>query len=170
MAQNLFLDVFRVSLTTSVVIAVLLLLSPLLRKNYTAKWRYFVWLILAVRLLIPFSLSLPQTPIKITPVSQNILFNVPRQNIGSSPYVNQVAAPETDRASETTPAAPSASTESSAPSASRTITMNEILAIVWVLGITFFMLYHFIGYFLFKKSVLRFSRARRRETYRRPLE
>ena len=42
MVQNLFLDVIRVSLTTSVVIAVLLLLSPLIHKNYTAKWRYFV--------------------------------------------------------------------------------------------------------------------------------
>jgi len=66
-------------------------------------------------------------------VSSNIL------KMKASPFGgNQVAAPETDSASETTPAAPSASTVSSAPSVSHTITMNEILTIVWVLGIALF--------------------------------
>ena len=157
MAENIFLEVIRVSLTTSIVIAVLLILSPLIHRNYTAKWRYLVWLILAVRLLIPFSLSLPQAPIKIMPDPQNILLNAPRQNTGLSNFANQAAAPGTAY----TPTAPSASTvipASPVSQASRTITPNKIMAAVWVLGIAVFMLCHLIGYFLFRKSFKRFLR------------
>lgn len=151
MVQNLFQDVIRVSLTTSAVITVLLLLFPLIHKNYTTKWRYFVWLILAVRLLIPFSPSFPQAPIEITPVSQNIEFKVPVQkSADSAPYVSQKVVQQAEK-----PLA--ASSESSSP-ASRTVTLNEILSMVWVLGIALFMIYHFIGYFIFKESILRFSK------------
>ncbi len=142
MVQSLFQNVIEVSLTTSVVIAVLLLLLPLIQKNYTAKWRYWVWLLLAVRLLIPFSPSLPQPPIEITPPSQNIEFTVPVQNTMTSPMSNNTAIPQASNESTET----------------RTITLNEILPIVWILGIAVFMLYHLVGYFLFKRSVSRFSR------------
>jgi len=140
--QDLFQNVIEVTLTTSVVIAALLLLLPLIHKNYTAKWQYWVWLVLAVRLLIPFSPSLPQTPIEITPPSQNIEFKVPVQNTVSSPLPNNAPVPQAAKDS----------------TAAWTITLNGILFIVWVLGIAVFLLYHSVGYFLFKRSVLRFSR------------
>ncbi|WP_312094909.1 M56 family metallopeptidase [Aminipila sp.] len=146
MDQNLFHNVIKISLTTSAIIAVLLLLLPLLHKSYTAKWRYFAWLILAVRLLIPFSPSLPQTPIEITPASQNIEFKVPMQQTAvPAPPVSQ----EITQNLETAPVL---------SSSSQTITLEELLSIVWALGLLLFMLYHLIGYFLFKKSVLRFSK------------
>lgn len=146
MAQSLFQDVIRVSLTTSAVIAVLLLLLPLIHKNYTAKWRYFVWLVLAVRLLIPFSPSLPQTPIEITPALQNIEFTVPvPKSPDSIPQISQ----------KVVPAVSSVSSLSSVP---HTITLNKILSMAWALGIALFMLYHLIGYFIFKKLALRFSK------------
>lgn len=94
MVQSLFQNVTKVTLTTSVVIAILLLLLPLIRKKYTVKWRYWVWLVLAVRLLIPFSPSLPQTPIEITPASQNIEFKVPLQNTISTPLSHNTAVPQ----------------------------------------------------------------------------
>jgi len=140
MDQNLFHNVIKISLTTSAIIAVLLLLLPLLHKSYTAKWRYFAWLILAVRLLIPFSPSLPQTPIEITPASQNIEFKVPMQQTAvPAPPVSQ----EITQNLETAPVL---------FSSSQTITLEELLSIVWALGLLLFMLYHLIGYFLFKKK------------------
>ena len=142
MVQSLFQNVTKVTLTTSVVIAILLLLLPLIRKKYTVKWRYWVWLVLAVRLLIPFSPSLPQTPIEITPASQNIEFKVPLQNTMSTPLSHNTAVPQAKKNS----------------AAAQTITLNEILSIVWVLGSAVFMLYHLTGYFVFKGSVWRFSR------------
>lgn len=130
--QGLFQNVAEVTLSSSFLIVVLLLLLPLTHKKYTAKWRYWVWLVLAVRLLVPFSPSLPRTPIEITSPSQNIVLNVPMQNT--------IALPLTDHTAVV-----------------RTMTLDEILSIVWVLGIAVFLLYHLAGYFLFKRSVLRFS-------------
>ncbi len=53
---------------------------------------------------------------------------------------------------------PPAASPVSSSSASRTVMLNEILSMVWVLGIALFMFYHLIGYFIFKKSILRFSK------------
>ncbi len=47
------------------VIGVLRLLVPLWQKRYSARWRKVIWLILAVRLLVPFSLELPQTAVQL---------------------------------------------------------------------------------------------------------
>ena len=40
----------------SLIIAIMLLLVPVMDKKYVAKARYFIWLVLAVRLLIPFDI------------------------------------------------------------------------------------------------------------------
>lgn len=47
-------NILLISLSMSVVILALLIISPVLNKRYSAKCRYFVWLILAFRLIIPF--------------------------------------------------------------------------------------------------------------------
>ncbi len=59
-----WLDIIRAMLETalamSAVIAVLLLLTPLLGRRYAAKWRYFIWIAVALRLLIPLNFTLPK--------------------------------------------------------------------------------------------------------------
>lgn len=54
---NLFIDIIELSIPVSVLIAVLLAFSPLLKRAYVAKWRYYMWLFVAVRLLLPFHLN-----------------------------------------------------------------------------------------------------------------
>ena len=56
--MGLFQNILLISGTTSVVIIILSVLHPLLFKKYYAKWCYFIWLAVAVRLLVPFSLSI----------------------------------------------------------------------------------------------------------------
>lgn len=53
---NLFVDIIEMTLPISVWIGLLLLCSPLLKRSYVAKWRYFMWLFVAVRLILPFRL------------------------------------------------------------------------------------------------------------------
>jgi beta-lactamase regulating signal transducer with metallopeptidase domain len=65
MPGSIVLTLLKVSVTVSVIAAALLLLSPILSKTFAAKWKYWIWLVLAVRLLIPFSLSLPQAPVAV---------------------------------------------------------------------------------------------------------
>ena len=55
----IFQSVWEMSLFAVPVILVLALCSKFLGKRYGAKWRYLLWLVVAVRLCIPVQLSLP---------------------------------------------------------------------------------------------------------------
>ena len=52
---NIFLSLFGISVSISLMVLALVLLTPFLNKRYAAKWKYLIWIILALRLLIPFS-------------------------------------------------------------------------------------------------------------------
>lgn len=59
-------------LAMSVVLAVLLALRPLLKKRLRAGAFYWVWLLAALRLCIPFNLSLPQAPVTVEAVPRAV--------------------------------------------------------------------------------------------------
>lgn len=44
-------------LPLSLLIAIILLLTPLLSKKYVARTRYYIWLIIALRLILPFDIN-----------------------------------------------------------------------------------------------------------------
>ncbi len=52
---SLFLVILGISVSVGVIIIVLISLSPLLDKRYSAKWKYLIWIFLALRLLVPIS-------------------------------------------------------------------------------------------------------------------
>ena len=53
MITNIFLAVWEVCVPVSLITAVLLLLGPYLQKRYAAKWKYRIWIFLALCLLFP---------------------------------------------------------------------------------------------------------------------
>lgn len=55
--MQLLPDLFPLSLTCGTVILLLLMLTPVLSRRFTPRWRYWAWLFVSVRLLLPFSLS-----------------------------------------------------------------------------------------------------------------
>ncbi|RHR10480.1 hypothetical protein DWX58_03530 [Pseudoflavonifractor sp. AF19-9AC] len=55
--MQLLPNLFPLSLTCGAVILLLLLLTPVLSRRFTPRWRYWAWLFVAVRLVVPFSLS-----------------------------------------------------------------------------------------------------------------
>ncbi|MGM9525923.1 MAG: M56 family metallopeptidase, partial [Peptococcaceae bacterium] len=63
--ENLIQNLLQVSISMAVVLAVVLLLLPLWQRRYSARWRKAIWLVIAVRLLIPFSLQLPSAPVQL---------------------------------------------------------------------------------------------------------
>ena len=65
MLEAVFSNVVEITVAVSLLILFLLALTPLLRRQYTAKWRYWAWLALAVRLLIPWNISLPSAPVQV---------------------------------------------------------------------------------------------------------
>lgn len=55
--QKLFYLYLSVSLSASVIIAVLFLCRPLWKRRFSKSWQYYIWLLAVVRLLIPLSPS-----------------------------------------------------------------------------------------------------------------
>ena len=58
--------IVTVSLSGSVMILFLLLVRPLLERYYKAGVRYLLWMLLALRLLIPVPMTLPQPRIRLS--------------------------------------------------------------------------------------------------------
>lgn len=69
---NIFLTYLGISATVGIVVLLILLASPLINRRYAAKWKYYIWIFLAIRLLIPISGMYHKEP-KIQPsaVSSN---------------------------------------------------------------------------------------------------
>lgn len=64
--MTLLSHLLEVSLGTGAVILLLLLLRPVLERFCSARWRCWVWLVLAVRLALPWSWSGPWSPLHVT--------------------------------------------------------------------------------------------------------
>lgn len=56
---HLFLEVFQISLWSGGAILFILIVSPMLDKRYTSFWRYLLWIVFAVRLVLPIDISVP---------------------------------------------------------------------------------------------------------------
>ena len=67
--ERLMTALLELTLPMALVIAVLLAAGPLLGRRFTAKWRYWAWLLIAVRLLLPVGITLPQ-PVVTLPQPQ----------------------------------------------------------------------------------------------------
>ena len=130
-------NIFMISLSMSAVILLLLIISPLLNKRYSAKWRYFVWLVVALRLIIPFKLELPQAPVNIPVPNHTVVF---RQEGAPIAIIDESYIPQGNTFSSSADYAP-------------IITLQELLAIFWAIGAASFFLYHIISYIVFKHKI-----------------
>ena len=55
MMERLFITVLSLSLSGSLLMLPLLLCRPLYRERLSKRWQYYIWLVVAVRLLLPFA-------------------------------------------------------------------------------------------------------------------
>lgn len=110
----LALRVFWVSLTTSLVLLPLLLCSGAIAGRYRAKSCYLLWLLLALRLLIPVEVPLPRAPVTVE-VPAVVLEN-PRQEQSAGVVLSPV---------QTTP--------QNAP-VKLSVSPVEVAALVWAVG------------------------------------
>ena len=63
--ESLLGNVLEISLALAAVIAALLILRPLLMRRYRSRLYYQIWLLVAVRLIIPLNFSLPDPPVQV---------------------------------------------------------------------------------------------------------
>jgi len=130
-------NILAISLSMSVVIFLLLIISPFLNKRYSARWRYFVWLMIALRLVIPVKMEWHQAPVTISVPNQTVVFRqegVPVAILDSS-YIEQGRI--------------SSVSAGYVPM----IPLKELLAVIWAAGAISFFLYHIIHYIIFKRRI-----------------
>ena len=129
MMKDIFLSVFEISVSASLVILVMLVLSPYLNKRYAAKWKYLIWLALALRLAVPFHLSLPD---------RALVINVPEQ----------VITPITVDAEN---AVPIVLNTEAAPAK---VTVLDIIAYLWGMGVVLCLAVHLLCYGHYKRKLM----------------
>lgn len=144
MIKEWTLNFFKTSVAMGILIMAVALLSPLFYQRYRAKMKIWIWLVIAVGLMIPFHFSPMNTPINIT-VGDAIVFEVPR----SAPAAAQVEEPKQTEPGDTitsndpgqndtpelfpedTPQQPAETPQQPTSSAPPTAEPSEALGAVW---------------------------------------
>lgn len=139
--QTLFYNLLEVSIIVGIIIAVAALSLPLLGRHYGVKWRKLLWFVLAVRLIIPFNISLPNPPIQLLRTSKEVVHD------GFRVYLDETETVITDNSG--TSSSPSAS-----PRKKDTLRVPLLLWIVilWALGAFIYLRNQYLNYRYFLKS------------------
>lgn len=161
MLNEIFRTTIEITLAVSVVILVLLALTPVLNKRYVSKWRYWVWMILAVRLIVPINMTLPKAPIKLETPIQTVTYMVPSTWI-SQQSAQQEGSSSGQKSDQQTVVPTIENTVTKVPiqptGQRRSITVAEILTILWISGMFLFSLWQVVAYWKFNRFVRRWSR------------
>lgn len=131
--NELLLSVVEVSISTGVIILILFLTEPFFNKRYTAKWRYYTWIALAVRMIIPVNPDLPVSRMEI-----------------SIPTV--LAAPAADIAGEGIPVMLQTGEQVRRAAGFSAL---DILAAVWLTVFGCIVLVHICSYFHCRRKILK---------------
>ena len=145
--EALFLRVVWISLTCSAVLVPLLVGKGWLRHHVRAKALYVVWLILALRLVIPVDLSLPEPAVTVEAPSYQV--SLPAR----TPSANLPAGAQIEE-----PSAGAGQTAPEAASAVRTIPVTALLSALWLFGVLAAALVQGGGYLLARRRLLRDAR------------
>ena len=145
--EALFLRAVWISLTCSAVLVPLLVGKGWLRQHVRAKALYVVWLILALRLVIPVDLSLPEPAVTVEAPSYQVALpaRTPSANLPAGAQIEE-------------PSAVAGQTAPEAASAVRTIPVTALLSALWLFGVLAAALVQGGGYLLARRRLLRDAR------------
>lgn len=153
MITNIFLNIIAISISTSLIIILLLVLAPLLNKRYAVKWKYLMWTVIAVRLIIPFHMDIPfpqiliNVPTEITaPIDTNS--QIPRGNKNDAPTMSPVEQKPAEIRHGNTMMAPSQTEQKPLK-----LTLLDIIAYLWLTGCLLFLSVHIISYLHYKGHI-----------------
>lgn len=165
--ETFLLNLLKTSLLGSLAILAMLVLKPLWRERYRAKTRCWLWLALAVFLLLPVDFSVKNAPVQAAPPkdytlfvgtdkttiqSTDNLFGDMAEKSGQSPSTVRdtiIQRPVTNPEQKTT----------------RYIPVTTILFYSYLAGAAAFLLYQGVSYALFRRTVRRWKRNVARADY-----
>lgn len=172
--ERLMTALLELTLPMALVIAVLLAAGPLLGRRFTAKWRYWAWLLIAVRLLLPVGITLPQPVVTLPQPQGEFTYPVSREEpaptepapVGDPIQVVPGAA-ENDpyqqiKTGTTAPTGPSTETPKPAepaitptPAGTRSIPVMEAVGWCWAAGAALFLLWQLGSYLALRAKLSR---------------
>ena len=143
--MELLLNTLKVSMIVGCAVLLLILLKPVLRRRYHAKWKYYVWLALALALLLPLA---PRSDVwmsavgEAAPIQIEVPAVVPFERGRGAPAAQDAAAAQTPHGGTAvhadTGAASAARQEDPEPAAAETaepVPVETILTWIWAAGI-----------------------------------
>lgn len=139
--QVAFLDVFKMSCTSVLLILAVVLFRFLLKKAPKSV-NCFLWLIVAARLILPFSL---ESPFGLAPSSNKVA-------VKSSEYLSSLPSFQ-GSAEAVFPFGSAALTNGAQASAESSFDLTFALAVVWLLGFFGLLAYGAVSYILLRKRV-----------------
>lgn len=152
---DLFLSVFEISASLSLIIAALLLLIPYLNRRYAAKWSYWIWIFLAVRLVLPFHSADVRTAVdELSGMAAQAIFHSEGRN-PDAPF-RQAAPPEqAEQIVVAIPAQMTAPITIHSEESRLLFTPLDLIAFVWLAGSFLFLSVHIRSFRHYKKQVLK---------------
>lgn len=151
-SEKLLNNLMQIGLTVSLAALVPLILRRLMKKRYPARMVCVVWAILALRLLIPVQLTLPQAPVQVMPRTSYVVQS-------DQTAFRQAGLPVTQ-----TPARWVTGTQAQTLSAAdtgtvKTVDITDILLTLWLVGVIACVLWQGIGYYRLIRSLKGKSRS-----------
>lgn len=151
-SEKLLNNLMQIGLTVSLAALVPLILRRLMKKRYPARMVCVVWAILALRLLVPVQLTLPQAPVQVMPRTNYVVQS-------DQTAFRQVGLPVTQ-----TPARWVTGTQAQTLSAAdtgtvKTVDITDILLTLWLAGVISCILWQGIGYYRLIRSLKGKSRS-----------
>lgn len=142
MIKNTFFSVLEISLSIGLAAGAMIILTPLLNRRYAAKWKYCVWIFLALRLIIPYrgteSLGVMLTKAAASTISASGEINADILPAGiAQPQGVVIKLP----AQMTAPLALPAGDNRTAG-----ITLLDIAAVIWLIGSLVIVILHISSY------------------------
>ena len=145
-SEKLLNNLMQIGLTVSLAALVPLILRRLMKKRYPAHMVCVVWAILALRLLIPVQLTLPQAPVQVMPRTNYVVQS------------NQTAFRQAGLPVAQNPARWVTGTQALTLSAAdtgtvKTVDITDILLTLWLAGVIACVLWQGIGYYRLIRSL-----------------
>lgn len=151
-SEKLLNNLMQIGLTVSLAALVPLILRRLMKKRYPARMVCVVWAILALRLLIPVQLTLPQAPVQVMPRTSYVVQSdqTAFQQAGL-PVVQNPTRWVTGTQAQTLSAADTGTV--------KTVDVTDILLTLWLAGVIACVLWQGIGYYRLIRSLKGTSRS-----------
>lgn len=145
-------NLMQIGLTVSLAALVPLILRRLMKKRYPARMVCVVWAILALRLLIPVQLTLPQAPVQVMPrTSYVVQSDQTAFRQAGLPVAQNPARWVTGTQAQTLSAADTGTV--------KTVDITDILLTLWLAGVISCILWQGIGYYRLIRSLKGKSRS-----------